>query len=132
MDELSTLHDLAARVQVAVEPLGQPEMIRMTVSWDGGTAEFVLDDEYGDGRPDRPALCLALLRHSLNTMSDELNADQWARAINWHAPSEQIQQAWTANAASEQAFADALGPLPDLIAPMDWELNAGLAQALRR
>lgn len=93
---------------------------------------LTLFDEYGDARPDNPALCLALLNMQFRELGDaggEMR--RWAIAEGLDPAAAATRQAFAQNEAAHAAFLAAYGPIPDVVTDLDWQLNAGPAQALR-
>jgi len=93
---------------------------------------ITLFDEYGDARPDNPALCLALLNMQFRELGDaggEMRRWSIAEGLDPDAPS--TQTAFAQNEAAHAAFLAVYGPIPDVVTDLDWQLNAGPAQALR-
>lgn len=89
-------------------------------------------DEYGDARSDKPALCLALLNMQFRELGDaggEMR--RWAIAEGLDPAVPSTQTAFAQNEAAHAAFLAAFGPIPDVVSDLDWQLNAGPAQALR-
>ena len=93
---------------------------------------ITLFDEYGDARPDNPALCLALLNMQFRELGDAGGEmTRWALAEGLDPAAVPTQQAFVQNEAAHQAFLSEYGPIPDVVTDLDWQLNAGPAQALR-
>tara|TARA_R110002072_G_scaffold148743_16_gene296309 strand:- start:2540 stop:2980 length:441 start_codon:yes stop_codon:yes gene_type:complete len=89
-------------------------------------------DEYGDARPDNPALCLALLNMQFRELADaQGRAQSWAIAEGLDPAAPQTRAGFIRNEAGYAAFRAAYGPIPDVVTDLDWQLNAGLVQALR-
>ena len=93
---------------------------------------ITLFDEYGDARPDNPALCLALLNMQFRELGDaEGQMTRWAIAEGLDPEAAKTQTAFAQNEAAHAAFLAAYGPIPDIVSDLDWQLNAGPAQSLR-
>ena len=93
---------------------------------------ITLFDEYGDARPDNPALCLALLNMQFRELGDaggEMR--RWAIAEGLDPAAAKTQEAFAQNETARAAFLAAYGPIPDVVSDLDWQLNIGPAQALR-
>ncbi|WP_417490478.1 hypothetical protein [Maricaulis sp.] len=89
-------------------------------------------DEYGDARPDNPALCLALLNMQFRELGDAGGEmGRWAIAEGLDPEMAATQRVFGQNEAARAAFLAAYGPTPDVVSDLDWQLNAGPAQALR-
>lgn len=93
---------------------------------------ITLFDEYGDARPDNPALCLALLNMQFRELGDaDGEMTRWALAEGLDPAAPPTQTAFAQNDAAHATFLAAYGPIPDVVTDLDWQLNAGPAQALR-
>jgi len=89
-------------------------------------------DEYGDARLDNPALCLALLNMQFRELGDAGGeVTRWAIAEGLDPAAAATQKAFAQNETAHAAFLAAYGPIPDVVSDLDWQLNAGPAQALR-
>ncbi|WP_417467569.1 hypothetical protein [Maricaulis sp.] len=89
-------------------------------------------DEYGDARPDHPPLCLALLGMAFRELGDaEGQMSRWAIAEGLDPETAATRRVFGQNEAARAAFLTAYGPIPDVVSDLDWQLNAGPAQALR-
>jgi len=89
-------------------------------------------DEYGDARPDNPALCLALLNMQFRELADaQGRAQSWAIAEGLDPAAPQTRAGFIRNKAGYAAFLAAYGPIPDVVTDLDWQLNAGPAQTMR-
>ncbi|WP_339741330.1 hypothetical protein [uncultured Maricaulis sp.] len=113
--------------------LGGHEGVVLVVSAPQNPAlRITVFDEYGDARPDNPALCLALLNmqfRELGNAGGEMG--RWAIAEGLDPAAAKTQTAFAQNQAAHAAFLAAYGPIPDVVSDLDWQLNAGPAQALR-
>ncbi len=56
---------------------------------------------------------------------------RWATAEGLDPAAAKTQTAFAQNEAAHAAFLAAYGPIPDVVSDLDWQLNAGPAQALR-
>jgi hypothetical protein len=111
--------DTDARVIIATAPR-RPD-IRVTVF-----------DEYGDARPDNPLLCLLLIDDEFAELADADGVAAWARAHGLDPGLAAIEAIHASNSRAQRQFHKSYGPIPQVLAAMDWQLNAGAAQYLRR
>lgn len=93
-------------------------------------AEITVFDEYGDARHDDLMLCLLLIQREFWELEDHDFAG-WAKA-NGLAAGPAEEQIYNQNRTAARAITGALGEIPDVIGPMDWQLNAGAVQVLRK
>ena len=110
---------------------GGLDAVTLVISAPGQPAlRITVRDEYGDARPDNPALCLALLDMQFRELSDA--GGEMARwAIAEGLDPAKTRADFEQNEAARAAFLAAYGPIPDVVSDLDWQLNAGAAQALR-
>ncbi|WP_417478500.1 hypothetical protein [Maricaulis sp.] len=112
---------------------GGPDAVILIISAPRQTAlRITVRDEYGDARPDNPALCLALLDMQFRELSDASGEmARWAIAEGLDPAAARTRADFEQNEAARAAFLAAYGPIPDVVSDLDWQLNAGAAQALR-
>ncbi len=134
---LQKLLKYASRCTISLDQTGVDDvlaaksMAQLTVTWDGGSATFVVDDEYDDTRKDVPALRLALIRLTIGDMAEAGSSARWAHTLNWTGAAEDVDAYYQNNLAAYERLRTALGNIPDVITSYDWQLNAGDAAALR-
>ncbi|WP_339748122.1 hypothetical protein [uncultured Maricaulis sp.] len=126
-------HGLEIAVGPADSDLGGIDAVVLIVSApQRPDLRITLFDEYGDARPDNPALCLALLNMQFRELSDAGGeVTRWATAEGLDPAAAKAQTAFAQNEAAHAAFLAAYGPIPDVVSDLDWQINAGPAQALR-
>jgi hypothetical protein len=100
----------------------------------GGEARrFPVDDEYGDADPRRPLLCLALVLRERDFWRETSDYLEWCADQALEPGHEALRRAYMYLAEAFRWLEACLGPLPPCPAgAMDWELDAGLVQVLRR
>jgi hypothetical protein len=106
-------------VVIAITTLDQPS-IKLTVF-----------DEYGDTRRGNPLLCLVLIGMEFGELDDAAGVEEWARVQCLDYSAKITQKTYVENMRSKSAFLQLYGPLPEVISDWDWQLNAGVARALR-
>jgi hypothetical protein len=126
-------HELTITLEAPDPDLGGFDGVVLVVSASGNPdLRITLFDEYGDARPDNPALCLALLNMQFRELGDAGGEmKRWAIAEGLDPGALKTREAFAQNEAAHVAFLAAYGPIPDVVTDLDWQLDAGPAQALR-
>lgn len=126
-------HGLVITTAAAHPELGGASAIDLIISTPKqGDWRVTVLDEYGDARSDNPPLCLALLDMAFRELGDaEGQTNRWAIAEGLDPAAAATQVTFARNETARAAFLAAYGPIPDAVTDLDWQLNAGLAQALR-
>jgi hypothetical protein len=89
-------------------------------------------DEYRDTRGGNPLLLLVLIAMEFGELDDAAGVADWARVQCLDVADEVTQQTYDDNMRAKLAFIEIYGAIPEVITDLDWQLNAGAAQALRR
>lgn len=108
------------------------ETVEISIVHAGPPIKIVIFDEFGDAKEHNQALCLALLGLEIAVFGDAQTAHEWALAQSINPEVPEIQELFDENSAAIKDFLDRFGEIPDVISEWDWQLNAGLAQELRR
>lgn len=126
-------HGLNITIEPADPDLGGFDGVVLVVSAPERPAlRVTLFDEYGDARHGNPALCLALLNMQFRELGDaDGEMKRWAIAEGLDPGALKTREAFAQNEAARAAFLAAYGSIPDVVTDLDWQLNAGPAQALR-
>jgi len=132
LDAYIERNDLFFQVERPLMLFKSIELIGMTIGRAVPHIKIALFDEFGDAREDNQALCLALLNLEIGEFEDASSPQDWAKAQSNDSLDPRVDTLYIQN---EQAIADFLGrygPIPDVVDEWDWQLNSGLAQALRQ
>ncbi|WP_417486156.1 hypothetical protein [Maricaulis sp.] len=89
-------------------------------------------DEYGDLGTHDARLALVMIGRGFGELEDGGDAASWARAEGLDPDDLACQILHQQLSAARSSFLEAWGDIPDVVTDMDWQLNAGTAQALRR
>jgi len=116
--EFAILHDDA--VDILVHSATLPPL-RITVF-----------DEYGDLGTHDARLALVMIGRGFGELDDAGDAVVWARAEGLDPDDPASTRLHQQLSAARAAFLKAWGEPPDVVTDLDWQLNAGTAQALRR
>jgi hypothetical protein len=89
-------------------------------------------DEYGDLGTADAILALVLIGRGFGELADAVDLASWARAEGLDADDPGVALLHQQLNAARSSFLEAWGAIPDVVPDLDWQLNAGIAQALRR
>ena len=89
-------------------------------------------DEYGDLATADAALALVLIGRGFGELADAATMTDWARAEGLDGSDPGTALLHQQLSAARASFIAAWGDSPDVVTDLDWQLNAGLAQDLRR
>ena len=134
---ISKLDDfLASKALVlAVRPtdtgLDSPSAIDILISDSAGDLRLTVFDEYGDATTGDPRLLCVLCSREMGEIEDAVDFNAWA-CVHGLALDETSFNAYRRNRDACAGLIAALGDWPDVISDLDWQLDAGPAQALRR
>jgi len=89
-------------------------------------------DEYGDLGTADPLLALVMVGRGFGELADAPDRAGWAgsEGLDGDAPCTALLHQHLI--AARASFLAAWGEVPDVVTDLDWQLNAGIAQALRR
>ncbi len=131
------LEDFLSRnaLVLAVRPtdtgLADTSAVDILISDSAGDLRLTVFDEYGDATTGDPRLLCVLCRREMDEIEDAADINAWAMAHG--LPLDATTHAvYGRNRHAITALLDAFGDWPDVISDMDWQLDAGAAQALRR
>ena len=123
-------------IAISVEP-GAPAL-EDADAWDvligseAGPLRITVFDEYGDARSGDPFLCLVCLAYEFDGLSDPGSLEAWAAENGLDPEAPAVEALFRRNTEARRIFLERHGAPPDRVTCLDWQLNAGLAQALRR
>lgn len=89
-------------------------------------------DEYGDLGTHDARLALVMIGRGFGELDDAGDAVVWARAEGLDPDDPASTRLHQQLSAARAAFLKAWGEPPDVVTDLDWQLNAGTPQALRR
>ncbi|OLF72299.1 hypothetical protein AWH62_10715 [Maricaulis sp. W15] len=89
-------------------------------------------DEYGDLATHDTLLALVMIGRGFAELADAADLSRWALAEGLDAADPGVALRYQQLNAARSAFLAAWGDIPDVITDLDWQLNSGAAQALRR
>ncbi len=89
-------------------------------------------DEYGDLGTHDVRLALVMIGRGFGELADAGRAASWARAEGLDPEDPASTLLHQRLSAARAAFLSAWGEPPDVVTDLDWQLNAGIVQALRR
>jgi len=89
-------------------------------------------DEYGDLGTHDARLALVMIGRGFGEVADAGDAASWARAEGLDPDDPACGILHQQLNAAQASFLEAWGEVPDVVTDLDWQLNAGIAQALRR
>lgn len=107
------------------------DAIDILISNDAVERRLTVFDEYADAAPNDSLLLAVLVAYEFGEIADAGDAASWARAHGL-APEERVESIYRRNLATLDQVRKAIGEWPDEIPALDWQLNSGAAQALRR
>ncbi|WP_323762585.1 hypothetical protein [Maricaulis sp.] len=89
-------------------------------------------DEYGDLGTHDALLAIVLIGRGFGEIADAGDAASWALAEGLDPDDLACQTLHQQLCAARSTFLEAWGAIPDVVSDLDWQLNAGIAQTLRR
>ena len=89
-------------------------------------------DEYGDLGTADTLLALVMIGRGFGEIEDAPDWRRWALAEGLEADHPAVRLLHDQLSAARASFRAAWGDVPDLVSDLDWQLNAGTAQELRR
>jgi hypothetical protein len=93
--------------------------------------QLTVFDEYSDTRRENPLLFLVLIAMEFGELEDAMSVEDWARAQGLDIAAETTRPLYANNMRAKSAFLELYGPVPEVVSDLDWQLNAGVARALR-
>lgn len=108
------------------------QAVHITINGAQRAISITIFDEFGDAQEENQALCLALLGLEIAVFRDARSGDDWARAQSINENSPKIDEMFERNRQAIEDFTRHYGEIPDVVSEWDWQLNSGLAHALRR
>jgi hypothetical protein len=121
-------------VEVTADPAGAPVpgFVRLMVTSSKMPALTVpVSDEFNDGPAGSTLLRLVLIQRAFDGIEYEADAAAWARSESLDPGRSDVLALYQETLTARSRFLAAYGAIPDVIVQLDWELNAGAAQALR-
>ncbi|WP_300541373.1 hypothetical protein [Maricaulis sp.] len=122
-------HSLVLAVRPADTGLEGFAAVDILLSDPYGDSRLTVFDEYGDTATGDPLLLAVLCGFAFQELDDAGNAAEWARAEG--LPPDRAGPVYARNLATRDAVFQTIGEWPDVISPLDWQLNSGPARTLR-
>ena len=134
--EIRELQEFADRYQVRIQrrsgQLNGLSWYPAVHLWIAGLEfDLYVDDEYGDLREGNQLLCLNLVLRELEAYKESEDLLQWCRWKHLDPVAPDCLAYYQRLDLISSTILEKTGPIQSPIADMEWELNAGAAQALR-
>lgn len=131
LDDFLARHGLVLAVRPTDTGLEDPDAVDILISDAAGDLRLTVFDEYGGSKTGDPRLLCVLCVREMGELADASGVDAWARAHGLPL-SPAARSAYDRNSMVRTTLIDTFGDWPDSVSDLDWQLDAGVAQALRR
>ena len=135
--EIQALEKMLLRHRIRLKKTGPglgPDQDQLAIALHIDQQEFrlYLEDEYRDWDEANPAMCLCLALRELEEYEEEEDYLTWCTARGYEAGDEKIRSYHMDLRHTYAAVEKLLGKIDSPISDWDFEMNAGVAQALRK
>ncbi|WP_300528871.1 hypothetical protein [Maricaulis sp.] len=125
-------HAMDIELDTAPPPMPGSDFLRLAVRSPGAeTISVPVSDEYKDAPAGSVLLRLVLVQRAFDGLAYEVDFTSWARSEGLDPAVPAVLALYHESRAARTRFLATYGKIPDVITQLDWELNAGAAQALR-